>query len=221
MYRLGCFGCVGSQLVQHEERRYHLPRQPLQEFVGRDQVAELHVMSAEQHVLPRERERPNVVPMCVTVPCLGSRSPVLTPCADNMRYSLSYCIFGFPNATNASTSPCTTSFACGPLSGALEDDILSPQSSAQLDYCSVDNLTQHTTNPCSSCITAGGDSQYLANCAEPQSPQTYGPRLTVKQISRPSMQAALRSRLQAIFSASTAVFSLRLPSASSTQHCSR
>ncbi|OIW29492.1 hypothetical protein CONLIGDRAFT_631571 [Coniochaeta ligniaria NRRL 30616] len=83
-----------------------------------------------------------------------------------MRYSLSYCIFGFPNATNVATSPCITSFACEPLANPLEDGILSPQGSTQYGYCSVDNnvATHQIINRCSSCISASGETQYLANC---------------------------------------------------------
>jgi hypothetical protein len=200
MYRLDHAGSVGPQLVQHEERRYHLPRQPLWELGGQYQVAELHVMSAEQHVCAGERERPDVVPMYVIVSYLGNLDLVLTPCADNMRYSLSYCIFGFPNATNSSTSPCTTSFACEPLTTPLEDGILSPQTSTQYDYCSVDNnvLTHQIINRCSSCIAAGGETQYLANCESTPASQAHSPRLTLLQTSRPLMQATPRSQHQAI-----------------------
>ncbi|KAB5575991.1 hypothetical protein GE09DRAFT_1184861 [Coniochaeta sp. 2T2.1] len=85
----------------------------------------------------------------------------------NMRYSLSYCIYGYPSADNAShaiTSPCITSFACEPLTGPLQDGILSTNSD-QYGYCSANNsaATHQVFTRCSSCIAAGGETQYLTN----------------------------------------------------------
>src|SRR3954454_7619466 len=89
---------------------------------------------------------------------------VLTSCPDNMRYSLSYCIFGYPNSSN--TSPCVTSFACEPLTIPLEDGILSSQSTDQYGYCSANEsaATHQIFNRCASCVAASGNTQYLANC---------------------------------------------------------
>lgn len=83
----------------------------------------------------------------------------------NLRYAVSYCVFGFPNATDVGTSPCVTSFACEPLQTALEEGVLSPQDSIQYGYCAVNGsiYSQPTISRCSSCIAASGDMHYLTN----------------------------------------------------------
>ncbi|KAM7223302.1 hypothetical protein V8F06_001179 [Rhypophila decipiens] len=55
----------------------------------------------------------------------------------NLRYSLSYCVFGFPNATGVADTPCRTSFACQNLQGSLEHGVLDPTKTTTYSYCSV------------------------------------------------------------------------------------
>ncbi|KAL1878043.1 hypothetical protein VTK73DRAFT_8178 [Phialemonium thermophilum] len=83
----------------------------------------------------------------------------------NSRYALSYCVFGFPNATDVSQSPCVTSAACGPLRDALQDGIPDPRGSSQYGYCSVDEgvMTGEGYSQCLACISATGETQFISN----------------------------------------------------------
>lgn len=83
-----------------------------------------------------------------------------------MRYNVDYCLFGFPNATGVGTSPCTTSMACGPLEGALEDGNLDAHDLVEYSYCSANGsaMTGDFYDRCLGCVSAGGDTNYLANC---------------------------------------------------------
>ncbi|KAI0471783.1 hypothetical protein GGR56DRAFT_91551 [Xylariaceae sp. FL0804] len=78
----------------------------------------------------------------------------------NMRYAFDYCIFSFPNATGISSSPCTTSFACGQLESSLEAGQLSPGSP---DYAYCGAMTSSAVSECQSCVAAGSDQAYLVN----------------------------------------------------------
>jgi hypothetical protein len=92
---------------------------------------------------------------------------LLTPPPDNLRYTAGYCLFGFPNATAMGSSPCTTSTACGLLQASLEHGILNPSESTAYSYCSAGNgEAMDFTNfeHCIPCVSAGGDTKYLANC---------------------------------------------------------
>lgn len=85
---------------------------------------------------------------------------------DNLRYSIDYCILGFPNATDIESSPCATSESCGALEKALKDGILDPAYSEPYDYCDEDDgvlLSDYMQN-CISCVGASSDHSYLSNC---------------------------------------------------------
>lgn len=81
----------------------------------------------------------------------------------NLRYTFDYCIFGFPNATVAST-PCSTSFACGDLMDSLTGDNLNPDSNGY-SYCGTSSgtLPDDMLSKCMSCVSASDDQDYLAN----------------------------------------------------------
>ncbi|KAK3403191.1 hypothetical protein B0T20DRAFT_486154 [Sordaria brevicollis] len=84
----------------------------------------------------------------------------------NLRYTLSYCLFGYPNATDVETTPCSTSMACGPLQQSLEHGIPDPKDTTTSSYCSADDgYASDSTiyGHCTSCLAAGGESNYLAN----------------------------------------------------------
>lgn len=90
---------------------------------------------------------------------------------DNLRYTLSYCLFGYPNATDVETTPCSTSMACGPLQQSLKHGISDPKDTTTSSYCSADD--GYASDPeiyghCTSCLSAGGESDYLANCKYPK-----------------------------------------------------
>lgn len=86
--------------------------------------------------------------------------------ADNSRYAMSYCVFGFPNATGVGSSPCMTTTACEPLQASLEYGIREPQDSTQYGYCSVNGsaMTHSTYSNCLECIGTTGETQFLSNC---------------------------------------------------------
>ncbi|KAI1340924.1 hypothetical protein F5Y15DRAFT_36275 [Xylariaceae sp. FL0016] len=97
--------------------------------------------------------------------CMCSRIPDqdLTDCADNLRYTFDYCVFGFPNATDVGSSPCATSTACGQLKASLEEGQLS-SNNPSYGYCSVDGaMTGDSVPGCISCVAASEDQEYLAN----------------------------------------------------------
>lgn len=93
-------------------------------------------------------------------------------CIDNLRYTFDYCIFGFPNATVAST-PCSTSFACGDLRESLTDDNLNPEDNGY-SYCpGTGPMSDDMVSKCMSCVSASDDQDYLANCKSPHWPLWY------------------------------------------------
>ena len=84
----------------------------------------------------------------------------------NLRYNVDYCVFGYPNATGAGSSPCQTSTACGPLQDALYDGIPAVGDGGEYEYCTVDSsaMTSSALKSCSSCVASSEDSVVLANC---------------------------------------------------------
>lgn len=90
--------------------------------------------------------------------------------ADNLRYNFDYCVFGFPNATDiVGSSPCQTSTACGGLQVAMEDGNLKPNNFTTFGYCDANGgaATPQTYAKCLACISAGGDTTYIANGLSP------------------------------------------------------
>ncbi|RFU72463.1 hypothetical protein TARUN_9804 [Trichoderma arundinaceum] len=83
----------------------------------------------------------------------------------NLRYSSSYCMFGYPNSTGFDSGPCTTSEGCGSLAAALELDIKNPTNSTPYDYCDANKgaITSNAVEGCLQCVKADGDHDYLSN----------------------------------------------------------
>ncbi|ODA84083.1 hypothetical protein RJ55_02601 [Drechmeria coniospora] len=84
----------------------------------------------------------------------------------NLRYTLSYCVFGLPNATaQVASNPCITSEACGRLSRALGSGITAPVKENDYAYCDVDSgvVRGPYLESCRQCLRAGGNRNYLSN----------------------------------------------------------
>jgi len=79
----------------------------------------------------------------------------------NLRYELSWCVWGFPNATNIGNSPCTTSFACAFFQDSIEVDNLSPNAST-FEYCTAGFNTEDIIE-CHNCLLELNTELYLAN----------------------------------------------------------
>lgn len=78
----------------------------------------------------------------------------------NLRFALSWCLFGANNNSNTANTPCLTSFSCGPLESAFEYDSLNPNASSY-SYCPLMNSV--SIPKCSSCLQEMGNEDYLAN----------------------------------------------------------
>lgn len=77
----------------------------------------------------------------------------------NLRYAVSYCVFGYPENDDVTSSPCLTSTACEPLKLAITHQDLAPNVTA-LEYCQT---WVHDQMPrCGSCLRAAGE-HYLTN----------------------------------------------------------
>ncbi|KAK3326458.1 hypothetical protein B0H66DRAFT_589067 [Apodospora peruviana] len=84
----------------------------------------------------------------------------------NLRYSLSYCIFAFPNATDVESTPCRTSMACGPLQDGIEHGVTTPSNITSFSYCSAGGGSASSPSNyehCTPCVSAEGRTEYLAN----------------------------------------------------------
>ncbi|CAG8977757.1 hypothetical protein HYALB_00010978 [Hymenoscyphus albidus] len=80
----------------------------------------------------------------------------------NLRYAVSWCLFGYPNNNHTDSTPCTTSFSCGLVQSGFEFDSLNPASS-QYGYC-----TQYHPNDvlsCNNCLKLQQGKFYLNNFA--------------------------------------------------------
>ncbi|KAK2040467.1 hypothetical protein LZ31DRAFT_474476 [Colletotrichum somersetense] len=77
----------------------------------------------------------------------------------NLRYAVSYCLFGYPYNPDVGSSPCLTRTACEPLQKAVVYNDLASNSS-EYDYCSVWDHNQ--VGNCAACLRAG-DNHYLTN----------------------------------------------------------
>ncbi|KAK3994724.1 hypothetical protein QBC44DRAFT_285471 [Cladorrhinum sp. PSN332] len=84
----------------------------------------------------------------------------------NARYAAAYCVFGYPNATDVGSSPCTTSHACGPLKDSVEHGILNQKDMTAYSYCSAGQGEAHDPlhySRCRDCVAAERKFLYLAN----------------------------------------------------------
>jgi len=78
----------------------------------------------------------------------------------NFRFAMSWCVFGWENNTVGTNTPCSTSFACGPLISAFEYDSLNPNASAY-SYCP--NYDQDQAPKCADCLLETGYTNTLGN----------------------------------------------------------
>ncbi|KAH8598095.1 hypothetical protein B0O99DRAFT_506613 [Bisporella sp. PMI_857] len=78
----------------------------------------------------------------------------------NLRYAISWCLFGFPNNSAVGDTPCTTSTACGPIEGGLEFDGLNPNASTYA-YCAL--VPEVNVPKCHSCLSNQDQQFYLTN----------------------------------------------------------
>jgi hypothetical protein len=85
---------------------------------------------------------------------------------DNLRYTLSSCLFDLTNVTDAVNTPCSTQTSCGPLQQALEHGILDPENESTYAYCSADSnaFLGSYLDRCIGCLQGDGNEKYLANC---------------------------------------------------------
>ncbi|KXJ93370.1 hypothetical protein Micbo1qcDRAFT_194574 [Microdochium bolleyi] len=84
----------------------------------------------------------------------------------NLRYTVDYCIFGFPNATNIASTPCSTEKACGELKGALTGDLLSSaKKGADYAFCNANGAVMQSDEikKCHACVSVSDDQDFLAN----------------------------------------------------------
>ncbi|KAI8255295.1 H/ACA ribonucleoprotein complex subunit cbf5 [Colletotrichum sp. SAR 10_98] len=77
----------------------------------------------------------------------------------NLRYAVSYCIFGYPENPNVGSSPCLTRTACEPFQDAIKYNDLA-SNGTEFDYC--DNWDHNQLAGCTACLRAG-DNHYLTN----------------------------------------------------------
>lgn len=104
--------------------------------------------------------------------------PLLSECGDklrliggmavNIRYTLSWCIFGVPGfGDHSSMSPCSQN--CRSISDAVEKNILNATASSTYDFC--DELSSPADlSPCSSCYSSIKTQLYFSNCKLPHDP---------------------------------------------------
>ncbi|RDL35224.1 Uncharacterized protein BP5553_07155 [Venustampulla echinocandica] len=80
----------------------------------------------------------------------------------NLRYAVSWCLFGYPNNTNAGSTPCKTGPACGPLESAFEFDSLSPAAGT---YSFCPTYSADIVGKCNLCLANQHDQIFLRNFA--------------------------------------------------------
>ncbi|KAK7751663.1 hypothetical protein SLS62_006323 [Diatrype stigma] len=82
----------------------------------------------------------------------------------NLRYTFDYCIFGFPDAKDVASTPCSTETACGDLQAALTSDRLSGDK-VDYSFCSADGgaMAGPAVEKCLACVGASDDQDFLAN----------------------------------------------------------
>jgi hypothetical protein len=87
---------------------------------------------------------------------------------DNLRYTLSTCLFGFPGTAEDSQvqSPCIIDHACRPLEKPLIEDGLEPEVMDTFGYCEAEEgaFMVNKTWTCRDCLRASAEQTYLANC---------------------------------------------------------
>lgn len=86
--------------------------------------------------------------------------------ADNLRYSVNYCVLGYPNATDFEYSPCALDVSCGALEEALTDGILDPAYAEPYSFCNKDggSILSDKMDACKNCVSGSESHTYLTNC---------------------------------------------------------
>ncbi|TPX09675.1 uncharacterized protein E0L32_009148 [Thyridium curvatum] len=84
---------------------------------------------------------------------------------DNVRYAVNVCLFGFPNATQGTSSPCNMDLTCRPLQTPLKAGISEPSRSTEFQYCGADHALYggNTISSCEQCLQMGNEKTYLSN----------------------------------------------------------
>ncbi|KAH7393328.1 hypothetical protein BKA64DRAFT_724470 [Cadophora sp. MPI-SDFR-AT-0126] len=78
----------------------------------------------------------------------------------NLRYAISWCLFGYPDNKNVAGTPCATSTSCGSLQNAFEFDSLSVNASSY-GFCPL--LPAVTIPRCTSCLQLQDSEFYITN----------------------------------------------------------
>ncbi|KAH9205784.1 hypothetical protein DL95DRAFT_528666 [Leptodontidium sp. 2 PMI_412] len=78
----------------------------------------------------------------------------------NLRYALSWCLFGYPDNNDVAGTPCTTSTSCGSLENAFEFDSLALNASSY-GFCTL--LPAVTVPHCTSCLQLQDNEFYMTN----------------------------------------------------------
>ncbi|PQE16610.1 Lpxtg-domain-containing protein [Rutstroemia sp. NJR-2017a BBW] len=78
----------------------------------------------------------------------------------NIRYAMSWCLWGYPNNPAVENTPCITSFSCGPFQNAVEYENLTTTSS-EYGYC--DDYNKVYEQDCSNCLSQLPVTYYLTN----------------------------------------------------------
>lgn len=97
---------------------------------------------------------------------LTARSPLtwrtLSHAPDNMRYTLSSCMYGFPAQKESLSSPCQVT--CAPLSNAIESGLGTNATTADLGFCTTAGFSTYNIQNCVFCYGLMDQQKYLANC---------------------------------------------------------
>ncbi|KAI9646975.1 hypothetical protein NHQ30_004976 [Ciborinia camelliae] len=79
----------------------------------------------------------------------------------NLRYAISWCLFGFPNNTEVEDTPCITSLSCAPMKNAIEYGNLTTSGIAEYDYCP--DIATNQILECQNCLKISTATYYLNN----------------------------------------------------------
>lgn len=85
---------------------------------------------------------------------------------DNLRYSVNYCVLGYPNATSFESGPCALDESCGALEEAMTNGILEPAYAEPYAFCDKDDRVMYSDKmeACRSCVGGSDSRHYLTNC---------------------------------------------------------
>ena len=81
---------------------------------------------------------------------------------DNIRYTLSWCLYDYPESENQTVSNTCTA-TCAPIANALETNLLTPNASTTYDYCQDQDFSANV-GACASCYQIISNQLYLSNC---------------------------------------------------------